>query len=163
AETITTVGYGDFGFVDQPAWLRVFCIALMLAGVTTTAVLVAFVADLLLSRRFARSAGRRRARHLRNHVIVAGLGSFGSRVVTDLTAAGYEVVVIERDENNRFLSSADELDVPVIFGDATLRQTLESAGVDRARAVAVLTQDDMVNIETGIVLREMLGPRVMPE
>ncbi len=29
--------------------------------------------------------------------------------------------------------------------------------------MAVLTQDDMVNIETGIVLREMLGPRVMPE
>ena len=53
--------------------------------------------------------------------------------------------------------------MPVIFGDATLRQTLESARVDDARAVAVLTQDDMVNIETGIVLREMLGPRVMPE
>ena len=55
------------------------------------------------------------------------------------------------------------MDVPVIFGDATLRQTLESARVDVARAVAVLTQDDMVNIETGIVLREMLGPRLMPE
>jgi Trk K+ transport system NAD-binding subunit len=51
----------------------------------------------------------------------------------------------------------------VIFGDSTLRQTLESARVDRARAVAVLTQDDMVNVETGIVLREMFGPRVMPE
>ena len=46
----------------------------MFAGVTTTAVLVAFIADLLLSRRFAHSAGRRRARHLRNHVIVVGLG-----------------------------------------------------------------------------------------
>jgi Trk K+ transport system NAD-binding subunit len=34
--------------------------------------------------------------------------------------------------------------------------------VDRARAVAVLTRDDMINIETGIVLAEMLGPRVMP-
>jgi Trk K+ transport system NAD-binding subunit len=53
--------------------------------------------------------------------------------------------------------------VPVIFGDATLLQTLESARVDRARAVAVVTRDDMVNIETGIVLTEMLGPRVMPE
>ncbi|MBV8790048.1 MAG: NAD-binding protein, partial [Mycobacterium sp.] len=66
-------------------------------------------------------------------------------------------------ENNRFLSTAAELDVPVIFGDATLRQTLELAGLEHARAVAVLTQDDMVNIETGIVLREMLGPRVMPQ
>ena len=71
--------------------------------------------------------------------------------------------MIERDPNNRFLSTADDLDVPVIFGDATLRRTLEAARVDQARAVAVLTQDDMVNIETGIVLREMLGPRVMPE
>ena len=162
-ETITTVGFGDFSFVHQPSWLRLFGIALMFAGVTITALLVAFMADLLLSRRFAYSAGRRHARHLRNHIIVVGLGSFGSRVVADLTAAGYDVAVIERDENNRFLSAAAELDVPVIFGDATLRQTLESAGVARARAVAVLTQDDMVNIETGIVLREMLGPRVMPE
>jgi len=53
--------------------------------------------------------------------------------------------------------------VPVIFGDATLRQTLESAHIARARAVAVLTRDDMINIETGIVIREMLGPQVMPE
>jgi Trk K+ transport system NAD-binding subunit len=163
AETITTVGYGEFGFAEQSAWLRIFAVALMFAGVTTTALLVAFLADLLLSRRFLQSAGVRRARHLRDHIIVVGLGSFGSRVVGDLTAAGYDVAVIERDENNRFLSAAAELDVPVIFGDATLRQTLESARVDRARAVAVLTQDDMVNIETGIVLREMLGPRVMPE
>ena len=162
-ETIATVGYGDFSFLHQPTWLRLFSIMLMFAGVTTTALLVAFMADLLLSRRFAYSAGRRHARHLRNHVIVVGLGSFGSRVVADLTAAGHDVAVIERDENNRFLSTAAELDVPVIFGDATLRQTLASARVDHARAVAVLTQDDMVNIETGIVLREMLGPRVMPE
>jgi len=162
-ETIATVGYGDFSFMHQPTWLRLFSVMLMFAGVTTTAVLVAFVADLLLSRRFAHSAGRRRARHLRNHIIVVGLGSFGIRVVSDLTAAGYDVAVIEQDENNRYLSLAAELEVPVIFGDATMRQTLESARIDHARAVAVLTQDDIVNIETGIVLREMLGPRVLPK
>ncbi len=162
-ETIATVGYGDFSFLQQPTWLRLYSIMLMFAGVTTTALLVAFIADLLLSRRFGYSVGRRHARHLRNHIIVVGLGSFGSRVVADLTAAGYDVAIIERDENNRFLSTAADLDVPVIFGDATLRQTLESAGVRHARAVAVLTKDDMVNIEAGIVLREMLGPRVMPE
>jgi Trk K+ transport system NAD-binding subunit len=162
-ETIATVGYGDFSFVNQPTWLRMFSVLLMFAGVTTTAVLVAFIADLLLSRRFAHSAGRRKVRHLRNHIVVVGLGSFGIRVVTDLYAAGYDVAVIERDDDNRFLSTAADLDVPVIFGDATLRQTLEAARVEVARAVAVLTQDDMVNIEIGIVLREMFGPRVMPE
>ena len=162
-ETITTTGYGDFSFVYQPTGLRLFAALMMFAGVTITALLVAFIADLLLSRRFVRSATRRRVHHLRNHVIVIGLSALGMRVVTDLSAAGYDVAVIERDENNRFLSSAAELDVPVIFRDATLGQTLESARVDRARAVAVVTRDDMVNIEIGIVLREMLGPRVMPK
>ena len=160
-ETIATVGYGDFSFQDQPTWLRLFGIGLMFAGVTSTAVLMAFVADLLLSRRIAQNAGLRKVRELNDHVIVVGLGSFGIRVVADLKAAGHDVVVIERNTDNRFLSSAAELDVPVIFGDATLPATLDSARIDDAVAVAVLTQSDMVNIETGIVLRERLGVRWM--
>jgi Trk K+ transport system NAD-binding subunit len=160
-ETIATVGYGDFSFVDQPTWLRLFGIGLMFAGVTSTAVLMAFVADLLLSRRIVQNAGLRKVRELNDHVIVVGLGSFGIRVVADLKAAGHDVVVIERNPDNRFLSSAAELDVPVIFGDSTLAATLDSARIDDAIAVAVLTQDDMVNIETGIVLRERLGARWM--
>ena len=161
-ETITTTGYGDFSFAKQPTWLRIYAALLMLGGVTTTALLVAFVADVLLSRRFVWSSGRPRARHLRNHIIVVGLSALGIRVVSDLTAAGHDVAVIERDQNNPFLSTMDELDVPVIFGDATLQQTLEAARVSTARAVAVLTRDDMVNIETGIVLREMLGSQEAP-
>lgn len=158
-ETIATVGYGDFSFADQPTWLRLWGIALMFAGVTTTAILVAFVADVLLSRRLAYSAGRRRVRHLRHHVVVVGLGSFGSRVIGDLAEAGHDVAVVERNDQNRHLSAAADHDVPVIFGDATLRETLASARIERARAVALLTENDMVNIETAIVVREMLGAR----
>ena len=157
SETISTVGYGDFSFGQQSPFLRLFAVGLMFGGAIVTAILVAFIADMLLSRRFVHTAGVRRARHMRDHVVVVGLGSTGIRVVTDLTAAGYDVVVIERDENNRFLSIAAKLDVPVIFGDSTMRQTLESARVDRARGVAVLTQADMQNIGTGIVLLEILG------
>jgi Trk K+ transport system NAD-binding subunit len=129
----------------------------MFAGVTVTAILVALVADLLLSRRFVHTAGIRRARRMRDHIVVVGLSSTGIRVVRELAAKGYDVVVIEHDENNRFLPTVAKLDVPVIFGDSTMRQTLESARVDRARGVAVMTQDDMENIRTGIVLLEMLG------
>ena len=161
-ETMTTTGYGDFSFVHQPTWLRVFAALLMFSGVTTTALLVAFVADVLLSRRFVFGAARPRVRHLHNHIVVVGLSALGIRVISDLTAAGYDVAVIEKNEENSFLSLVQKLDVPVIFGDATLGQTLRSARVDRARAVAVLTRDDMTNIETGIVLTEMLGTKVRP-
>jgi Trk K+ transport system NAD-binding subunit len=157
SEVITSVGFGDYSFAQQSAFLRYFAIGLMFAGVTITAILVALVADLLLSRRFVQTAGIRRARRMRDHIVVVGLGSTGIRVVSDLVADGYDVVVIEHDENNRFLSTVAKLDVPVIFGDSTMRQTLESARVDRARGVAVVTQDDMENIRTGIVLLEMLG------
>jgi Trk K+ transport system NAD-binding subunit len=156
-ETITTVGFGETPFGQQSALLRLFVIGLMFAGVIVTAIVVAFLADLLLSRRFLQTAGLRRARRMRGHVIVIGLGSVGIRVVSDLTTAGYDVLVIEHDENNRFLPTAAELDVPVIFGDPKMRQTLESARVERARGVAVVQRDDMQNIETGIVLLEILG------
>jgi Trk K+ transport system NAD-binding subunit len=162
-ETITTTGYGDFSFAHQQTWLRLFAAMLMFGGATTIALLVAFIADVLLSRRFVFASARPRVRHLRNHVIVVGLSALGMRVVSELVKAGHDVAVIEINEDNRFLSAARELDVPVIFGDATLIQTLETARVDRARAVAILTRDDMINIETGIVLAEMLGPRVMPK
>ncbi len=162
-ETITTTGYGDFSFAHQETWLRLFAAMLMFGGATTIALLVAFIADVLLSRRFVFAFARPRVRHLRNHVIVVGLSALGMRVVSDLLKAGYDVAVIEIDEDNRFLTAARALDVPVIFGDATLVQTLQAARVERARAVAVLTRDDMINIETGIVLAEMLGPRVIPE
>ncbi|UMB68857.1 NAD-binding protein [Mycobacterium paraterrae] len=158
-ETMTTTGYGDFSFVDQPTWLRTFSTLLMFSGVTTTALLVSFVADVLLSRRFVFASARPRVGHLRNHIVVVGLSGLGMRVVQDLSNLGYDVAVIEQNEENRFLSAVRDLDVPVILGDATLRETLQSARVDRARAVAVLTRDDIINIETGIVLAEMLGKK----
>lgn len=161
-ETVTTTGYGDFSFSHQTMWLRLFAALMMFGGVTTTALLVAFIADVLLSRRFIHSSARPRIRHLRNHVVVVGLSALGIRVVTDLTAGGYDVAVVEIDDENRFLPAARQLDVPVIFGDATLPQTLEAARVDRARAVAVVTRDDMINIETGIVLAEIHGRRLGP-
>ncbi|MGI9126260.1 MAG: NAD-binding protein [Mycobacterium sp.] len=154
-ETLTTVGYGDFDLVGQPIWLRLWGVVMMLSGIAMISIMVAFIADVLLSRRLPQAANRQRVSHLRQHFVVVGLGSFGIRVAGMLKDAGHAAVVIERDENNRYLSQADEMHFPVIAGDATLRTTLAAARADRARAIAVLTEDDMVNIETGLVLRAM--------
>jgi Trk K+ transport system NAD-binding subunit len=162
-ETLATVGYGDFNFMHQNVWLRLWGVVMMLAGLATIAVVVSFVADVLVSRRLVQSAGRQKASHLKAHFVVVGLGSFGIRVASVLKEAGHDVVVIERSETNRYLSLAAELKIPVVFGDATLRTTLAAARAEHARAIAVLTEDDVVNIETGIVLQEMLGPRRAPE
>ena len=154
-ETLTTVGYGNFNFGGQELWLRLWGVVMMLSGIAMISVMVAFVADVLLSRRLPQAASRQQVSHLDRHFVIVGLGSFGIRVAGMLKDAGHAVAVIERDDDNRYRSAAAELDIPVIIGDATLRATLAAARADRSRAVAVLTEDDMVNIEAGLVLREM--------
>ena len=158
-ETVSTVGYGDYSFVHQPWWLKVWALLLMLSGISIFAILMAYVADFLISRRLDHTLGRRRARRMREHVIVVGLGAFGLQVAARLREAGKQVLVIERDERNRFLGEAASLDLPVIFGDATSASVLESAQLRRAAAIAILTSDDMVNIETGIAVRDLLDDR----
>ena len=156
-ETMTTVGYGEFHLLDQALWLRLWGVVLMLSGIGMISVTVAFIADVLLSRRLSQAANRQLVSHLRRHFVVVGLGSFGVRVASMLKDNGHAVTVIERNENNRYISEIEQLKIPVIVGDATLPTTLAAARADCARAVAVLTEDDMVNIETGLVLRQMTG------
>jgi Trk K+ transport system NAD-binding subunit len=156
-ETIATVGYGDFNFADQPTWLRVYAIGLMGGGAVLTAIVFALVTQLLVSRRIERSFGQRRVGAMRGHVVVIGLGTVGLEVVEELVAAGRRVVVIDHDDGGRHHTKARALGVPVVIGDATQTAVLDAANLDGATAVAVLTSDDLVNVETGLVLRERLG------
>jgi Trk K+ transport system NAD-binding subunit len=158
-ETIATVGYGDFSFAEQATWLRVWAIGLMGGGAILAAIIFSLVTQLLVSRRLEQSFGRRRVGTMRGHVIVVGLGSVALEVVEGLVAAGSRVVVIDRDEAGRHHGRARELGVPVVVGDATDVTVLASANVDAATAVAVLTSDDFVNVETGLVVRDRLGDR----
>ncbi len=120
-ETVATVGFGDYSFAAQSAWLQVFAIALIVVGVTLVTTSFALFTNLLVSRRIEQSLGRRRVPGMTGHVVVVGLGSVGIRVVEGLLAEGRGVVVVERDEGNRATSTSGPwlLGVPVVIGDAT--------------------------------------------
>ena len=158
-ETAATVGYGDFSFAAQSAGVRSFGIALIVLGVLLESTTFALLTNVLVSRNIEASLGRQQATGLADHVIVVGLGSVGVRVLERLLAEGREVVVLERDENNRYLGQARALGVPVVIADATLPQTMESVNAHKAGAIAVLTSSDLTNIETGLAVREVLGDR----
>jgi Trk K+ transport system NAD-binding subunit len=158
-ETVTTIGYGDFSFHDQPGWLRVFAIGLMIVGTMLVAVFFAMLTNLLISRRIEEAFGRRRMDGLRGHVVVVGLGSIGARVAAGLVAEHARVVVVDSDQDNRYLAQMRALGVPVVIADATQPETLRSVSLAGARAVAVLTSDDLVNLETGLAVRDQLGAR----
>ena len=158
-ETVTTVGYGDYSFRGQPAWLMVGAICLMLLGALFVAVFFAMLTNMLVSRRIEESLGRQQITGLSGHVLVIGLGAVGIEVARRLVAAGAEVVVVEKSESNRHLGLSRALGVPVVIADATQPQTLESVSLASASAVAVLTSDDLANLETGLAVRDQLGAR----
>lgn len=158
-ETVGTIGYGDFSFAEQNAWLRVFAIGFMLTGAMTVAIFFAMLTNFLVSRRIEASLGRRAVTGMSGHVVLIGLGSVGLRVLEGLLAHGRQVVVIERDDQNRYLDQARSFGVPVLIGDATVRRTLTAANLSEASAVAVLTSDDLVNLESALAIRDELGGR----
>ena len=66
----------------------------------------------------------------RDHIVVAGIGRLGLRIVQQLLDFGEDVVGIEISPESEFVQRVLDLKVPVIFGDAT-----------RAERAAVRPQD----------------------
>ncbi len=91
----------------------------------------------------------------RGHVVLCGLGTVGFRVLEELVAAGEQVFVIERDPAGEFVARARELGAEVLIGDARTENLLRSLNVASARAVLVVTDDDLANLEIAMDVREI--------
>jgi Trk K+ transport system NAD-binding subunit len=139
--------------------MEVFGILLILAGTTLISTLFALLTNALVSRRIAQSLGGGRIPGMRGHVVLVGLGAVGTHVLEGLLEHGAEVIVVERSDAGGLVGRARSLGVPVVLGDATLGETLGSVNLDTAAGVAILTSDDLTNIETGLAVRERLGKR----
>lgn len=95
----------------------------------------------------------------RDHLIVCGLGRVSLRVVSQLAASGFDVVVVERDWESEFVERTLNLKVPVVMGDAREPQTLLRAGLLRAHAVIAATADDLLNVEIALMARSQRATR----
>jgi Trk K+ transport system NAD-binding subunit len=91
----------------------------------------------------------------RNHVIVCGLGKIGYRVVTQLLSNGTDVVVIDNRPDGPFSELMLGRDVPVLIGDARHPEVLQQAGIKYAQSVAVVTTDDLTNLDIALTAREL--------
>jgi len=158
-ETVATVGFGDFSFSTQPVYMEIFGICLILAGTTLVTTILALLTNALVARRIAQSLGQAKIPGMQGHVVMVGLGAVGMKVLEGLLARGCTVVVVERDESNRYLNQVRQRGVPLVLGDSTLGQTLDSVNLSKAASVAIVTSDDLANIETGLAVRDRLGDR----
>jgi voltage-gated potassium channel Kch len=87
---------------------------------------------------------------LRGHVVVVGLGNLGTSFVAalhELQADRLVVGVDRKVDTARAAHLRRRYGIRAFAGDAYVRGALDSLALDRAHAVALLTDDDLLNLE----------------
>ena len=156
--------YGTFSLLGlgQPynfpaAWyLRVLYLTYPLIGIGVVVQAIVRFGLLLVSKKNNEKEWTRvLASTFHDHIILCGLGNVGYRVLERLRQYHLDVVAIEKDGNGPFVASVKALGVPVIIADVKQDEALVQAGIARARAIIIATNDDLANIEVALDARRM--------
>jgi voltage-gated potassium channel Kch len=151
---VTTVGFGDINLHEAPSWLKLFGVVLMFAGVLLIAVTASLLAVFVVTGTADHLRNEFRARWLRNHVVVCGLGAVGMAVARELNDRGASVVVVDPQADDELHREANPR-CPVIVGDATRPVILHRAGIEHARALVACTSNDALNLEIGLTAQSV--------
>lgn len=149
---ITGAGGQEQIVEKAPPGIKIFTVIMMILGAGVIGIFYALINDFILGSRFKQFWDVARV-PTQGHFIVCGLGGIGIQIVRQLHQQGHEVVVIERDSHNRFLSSARSLNIPIILEDACLATTLKIANIQKAESILVVTSDDTINLEIALTAK----------
>jgi Trk K+ transport system NAD-binding subunit len=111
----------------------------------------------------ARISARTAARTpIAGHVIVAGLGAVGTRIMGELHDLGIEVVGIDKSAEATGMPLAEHLGIRVVIGEPHREETLREAGISTCQALVSVTNSDIVNLETALNARALAArPRIV--
>ena len=94
------------------------------------------------------------------YIVIVGAGDIGTPLIGIATEGGNEVVVIESDEGRAELA-ASRFDALVLNEDATVKETLEDAGIERTDALISTTDQDATNVMVSLLAQEFEVPRIV--
>jgi voltage-gated potassium channel len=154
--TLATIGYGETHPLSMAG--RAFTILLIFLGLGIFTVLVGSVSRAVLEGQFNKifdrsKKMRERVEKLNNHTIFCGFSRLSRIAASELRRAGEEIVVIEADEVRG--REAEQSGFSVVYGDATLDESLISAGVARAKRLVTLLPRDSDNVYVTLTAREL--------
>ncbi len=148
--TISTVGYGEVHPLSPVG--KIFASALIIITLGTVFYVFSMFGQFFIegeiSGVFAKSRRQKKMNKLRNHYIVCGFGRIGRSVVEGLMREKVDFVVV--DNNPDLQMEFDEMGIFYIIGDATEEETLQKAGVERAKALISLLPTDADNLYAAI-------------
>jgi Trk K+ transport system NAD-binding subunit len=118
----------------------------LLAGGVALGLGISLMSAYFIDRRLD-EAMRRRARRVRRHVVVVGLGDVGLRIAQLLDGLGVPCVVLDTDSptENESRRRSRRVRSPVIPGE--LEAGLPAAGVHRALSLIATSENNVLNVE----------------
>lgn len=144
--TIATVGFREIHELSDGG--RIFTIFLILGGVGTILYGLGSIVEFVIKAQFSgvlkRRAVRRQVEKLRDHFIVCGYGRVGQAVARHFTVHGASFVIVDNDSAS--LARAESEGFLTVEGDATSDETLEAAGIKKARGVVTAVGSDAGNM-----------------
>jgi len=154
--TLATIGYGEVHPLTTAG--RVFTIVLIFAGLGIFTVMVGSVSQAVVDRQFYRLFDRSKKmrdqiERIKNHTIFCGFSRLSRTAAAELRRAGEEIVVIESDQVRG--REAEQAGFLVVHGDATLDESLTSAGVARAKRLVTLLPRASDNVYVTLTAREL--------
>jgi voltage-gated potassium channel len=159
--TIFGVGYGEVRPIDTSA-LRWFTMFVIIAGTSSAVYLVGGFVQMVtegeLKEVLSKAQMKRQIDSLAGHTIICGYGRMGDVVARKLDSAKFPFVIIENDPER--VAIAESHGYLVVNGDASDEEILQTAGIQRARTLAVVLPDDALNVFITLTARE-LNPALM--
>ena len=144
--TVTTVGFGEIRPFSPEE--KIFTIFLILTSITVFGYAVSAFSEYLVSGRlfehFKHKKVEKQIANLKGHTIVCGYGRNGKQAILKLKNYNKDFVVVEgKKKMSEFLDNEDILN---INGDATLDETLLSAGIKNASYLITALPSDADNL-----------------
>lgn len=151
--TVATVqGNDEIG--EAASLVQVISIFTMLGTLASVALFSAGLVSRVVEPRHVGIIGRR-ALPRRDHVVIVGMGQIGLRTALLLRDARIPVVGIDRDDEAVGVRLGRRYGLPVIIAEGGDREVLRRVHGARARCVAAVTSDDVVNVEVALAARAL--------
>jgi voltage-gated potassium channel len=155
AITLSLTGSGDIVPVDDHArMINAFVITPL--RISFVVLLIGTTLEVLAAQGRERLRIARWRRYMENHVVVIGYGTKGRSAVDTLVNNGVpkESIVIV-DPSSVALGEAHAGGFAVVTGDASRREVLRRAGVERARQVIITTPRDDTTVLATLTVRQL--------
>ena len=153
--TVTTVGFGEVKpFTPEE---KIFTIFLILTSIVLFGYAVSTFSEYLVSGRlfdyFKHKRVEKKIAKLKGHTIVCGYGRNGRQAIVKLKNYNKQYVIVER--NKEVVQKLESEEYLCINGDATLDETLMSAGILEASNLITALPKDADNLFVVLTARQL--------